>query len=529
MSGFGNAYNSVRVRLANATSVRESQRYVLYWMQIYRRLHHNHALDYACAWAESLGKPLVIFEGLRFDYRWASVRHHRFLLEGMQANARLAAERGIHYWPFVATPERWSEVLQNPEQCYQGFQPDGRGLLRHLSRDACLVVTDDWPCYVVPEQTAALASKVDVAVHAIDGNSIVPLNYLGDPIKAAAHLRPRIHREFAEAWRHRAHSQPEFSSVLRQPVEPSIPLWDPEGDLDALLARLPIDQTVPAIPGVVGGDEAGRQLLRTFVQEKVSRYATGRNQPEDPSENAASQLSPYLRSGHLSIQEVVDRVLQTPGHWDLEQLNPAQRGKREGFYSTDENVNSFLDEAITWRDVGQQWHWHRRHDVVSLERALPDWAKATLNKHAGDPREYVYSLEDWEAGNTHDALWNAAQRELVATGRIHNYLRMLWGKKVLEWSTSPEQAYEFLEHMNNKYAIDGRDPNSYTGILWCFGLFDRPWPPERKVFGTVRYMSSENTARKYKLAGYYRYIDSLPTIADVWDGKTLRKASTLFS
>jgi len=136
-----------------------------------------------------------------------------------------------------------------------------------------------------------------------------------------------------------------------------------------------------------------------------------------------------------------------------------------------------------------------------------------LAKHAGDRRKYVYSLEEWEAAETHDPLWNAAQRELAGTGRIHNYLRMLWGKKVIEWSASPDEAYFILEHLNNKYALDGRDPNSYTGILWCFGLFDRPWPPERDVLGNVRYMSSENTAKKYKLAGYFRYVEDLAAYA----------------
>lgn len=140
---------------------------------------------------------------------------------------------------------------------------------------------------------------------------------------------------------------------------------------------------------------------------------------------------------------------------------------------------------------------------------LPKWAYTTLQQHATDPRPYCYTPEQFEHADTHDPLWNAAQQELRLTGRIHNYLRMLWGKKVLEWSPSPLQAYLTLEHLNNKYALDGRDPNSYTGILWCFGLFDRPWTPERPVFGKVRYMSSENTARKFSLNGYYEYVSRL--------------------
>ena len=150
-----------------------------------------------------------------------------------------------------------------------------------------------------------------------------------------------------------------------------------------------------------------------------------------------------------------------------------------------------------------------------MSAALPSWALNSLSKHAADKRAFLYAPEQFEAGQTHDPLWNAAQRELVATGTIQNYLRMLWGKKVLEWSETPEIAYQTLVHLNNKYALDGRDPNSYTGILWCFGLFDRPWAPERDVYGVIRYMSSDNTAKKFKLAGYYEYVNGLPTIAAV--------------
>ena len=187
----------------------------------------------------------------------------------------------------------------------------------------------------------------------------------------------------------------------------------------------------------------------------------------------------------------------------------ALAGRREGFFCDDEDVNAFLDEALTWRDLGYHWHRARGADARSLESALPAWALATLGAHAGDRRPWSYTAEELEAAATHDPLWNAAQRELVLTGTIHNYLRMLWGKKVIEWSRSPAAAYATLVHLNNKYALDGRDPNSWSGILWCFGLFDRPWAPERPVLGSVRYMSSENTDRKFDLAPYYAYVEGL--------------------
>jgi deoxyribodipyrimidine photo-lyase len=243
-----------------------------------------------------------------------------------------------------------------------------------------------------------------------------------------------------------------------------------------------------------------------------------------------------LHFGHLSIQDIAEAVLGDG--WTPAEINPRAKGKRDDFFCRDANVNSFLDEAITWRDLGYHWHFCRSaaaaepnpsaqpqswstHAVPqfnfaaldfspggerTLDVVLPEWAKATLRKHEHDRREHIYTLEEFEAAATHDELWNAAQSELAATGRMHNYLRMLWAKKVLEWSESPAAAYRTLEHLNNKYALDGRDPNSYTGILWCFGLFDRPWAPERPVFGTVRFMSSEATAKKFRLAGYYDYV-----------------------
>jgi deoxyribodipyrimidine photo-lyase len=306
---------------------------------------------------------------------------------------------------------------------------------------------------------------------------------------------------------------------------------------------------VRPVRGAGGGTVAGRAALAHFVSRNLRSYADGRSEPNSPDGTAASGLSPYLHYGHLSIQEVGEAVLGPK--WTPKRLNLKTRNK-DDFFCRDANVNGFLDEAITWRDVGYHWHWCRSADCGSrnaelknvswqelptagpaphsevrtpyfnfetmdfspggedtLDLVLPEWARATLRKHARDRRERVYSLEEFEAAATHDELWNAAQKELVATGRIHNYMRMLWGKKVLEWSESPAAACRVLEHLNNKYALDGRDPNSYSGVLWCFGLFDRPWPPERKVFGTVRYMSSESAARKFDLAGYLAYANSL--------------------
>ena len=486
------AYDEARVRWLGDRQIRSDAAYVLYWMQSARRLDHNHALDYALTQATALRTPLVVYEGLRLDYPWASHRLHRFVLEGMQANRQAAEALGLTYWPWVES---------EPHQ--------GRGLLARLAARAALVVTDDFPCFIVPRQTARLVSSTAAPVAAVDGNGVIPLGLLGRPVSAAAHLRPRIHRAFAEAWRHRAAARPRVSTAAARRVPPPFDLAD-LGDLDRLLARLPLDASVPPVADTPGGSAAAKRRLGRFIKRRLHGLAEHRSTPAALEHSHLSGLSPYLHFGHIGIEEVVARVLAATGPWTPARLRPDAVGRREGFFCTDADVNSFLDQAIVWRDLGLHWHRARQDDTARLDRALPAWALSTLARHAGDRREHVYDADQWETGATHDALWNAAQRELVVTGTIHAYLRMVWGKKVIEWSRTPAEAYATLVHLNNKYALDGRDPNSWTGILWCFGLFDRPWAPERPVLGAIRYLSSANTARKFQLGPYLDYVEALP-------------------
>jgi len=483
-------WNAARLRRLNPTRIRRGGEYVLYWMQACRRLHASHALDYALLCCEELNRPLVVYEGLRHDYPWASRRIHRFVLEGMRDNAAAAERLGIAYWPFAGTPAS-----------------PGRGLLAGLAERAALVVTDDFPCFVVPGQSAALAHRTEVPVFAVDGNGLFPLASLGEAAAAAAHLRPRLHRSFPDAWQHRARTRPRVPTAARGGPGAPFETWDP-ASIDATLERLPFADDVAPVPGLRGGTRAGRARLKKFLESGLDGYAERRSTPVPPDEAHQSRLSAWLHFGHVAVQEVAEATLAR-GDWSIDRLQPGARGRREGFFGADADTEAFLDELLTWRDLGYLWQRHRRDDAESLRSALPGWAWETLRSHAGDERPWRYDPEQLEAADTHDPIWNAAQRELVATGAIHNYLRMLWGKKVLQWSRQPELAYRTLVHLNNKYALDGRDPNSWSGILWCFGLFDRPWAPERPVFGRVRYMSSRNTARKFKIDGYLRWADSL--------------------
>ncbi len=266
------------------------------------------------------------------------------------------------------------------------------------------------------------------------------------------------------------------------------------GDLTAL-AALPIDHSVP--PSTLrGGHEHARAILRNFLARKLPQYLGQRNEPEF---DATSGISPFLHFGHLSVHEIFVNLARRE-KWTPQKLALRANGSREGWWNMSAAAESFLDQLITWREVGYNFASHRSD--YGEYRSLPVWVQRNFQEHAKDARDPLYTLEQFESAQTHDPLWNAAQTQLVREGRIHNYLRMLWGKKILQWSRSARQAAKIMIHLNDKYALDGRDPNSYSGIFWVLGRYDRPWAPSRPIFGSVRYMSSENAARKFSLDSY---------------------------
>ncbi len=462
--------------------------YVLYWMIANRRLGWNLALEHAVDWAVRLTLPLVIFEPLRLGYPWASERLHQFVIDGMADTARrLRRRRGVTYVPYIEPQDG-----------------AGKGLLGALAAEAAVVVTDDFPAFIVPSTLAAAARRLSVRLEAVDANGLLPMREPARVFPTAYAFRRHLQRSLPSFLGDRPAPDPlsALPPVARIDIPAVVQARWPSRTADLLdgsttVATLPISHQVAPV-AARGGSTAAESVLDRFVNDSLPRYADARNHVED---DVSSHLSPYLHFGHIGSWQVVARLLDRDGWVGVTSRRAA--GAREGWWGVSPEVEQFLDQIVTWRELGFNMCAGQPEAYDQFE-SLPPWARATLGKHATDPRTYRYGLDALEAGETHDPLWNAAQGQLRAEGRIHNYLRMLWGKKILEWTATPRDALAILVELNNKYACDGRDPNSYSGIFWTLGRYDRPWAPERAVFGTVRYMSSENTARKMPLKGYIR-------------------------
>ena len=476
----------LRIRALHDAPLRPDGAYVLYWMVAARRAAHSFALDRAVGIARDLGKPLVVLEALRAGYPWASDRLHAFVLEGMKDNAAAFARAGVLYHPYV-----------------EPAPGDGRGLLAALAGGACAVVTDDFPTFFVPRMLSAAAGQVRVRFEAVDGNGLLPLRAAPRVFLTAVSFRRFLQQKLAE----HLGRLPSPAPLDRRPLPTAPPLpeavvrrWPPaspallEADPDAL-RRLPIDHGVPPAP-LRGGTTAAREALSLFVRRRLSRYLESRNHPDD---DASSGLSPWLHFGHLGVHEAF-RAIADAEDWTPARLAPRATGARAGWWGMRPDAEAFLDQLVTWRELG--YNMAALRDDHARFASLPPWALATLAAHARDRREHLYDRPALEAAATGDPVWNAAQRQLLAEGRIHNYMRMLWGKHVISWSRTPEEAAETLVALNDRWALDGRDPNSYSGIFWCFGRYDRPWGPERPILGKVRYMSSASALRKLRVQEY---------------------------
>jgi deoxyribodipyrimidine photo-lyase len=478
------AVPEVRLRAANDRPVRPTGDFVVYWPIAARRRRANFALQRAGDLARALQRPLLVVEALRCGYRWASDRLHAFVLQGMVDNAADFAAAGVTYWPYVE-PEAGA----------------GKGLLAALGERACAVVTDDFPCFFLPRMVAAAGALLPVRLEVVDGNGLLPMRVADKVFGRAFDLRRFLQKALPAHLADLPAGDPlrSYDGGVAELPRGFAKRWAAASELllaaaPEALAALPIDHEV----GVVdtrGGPIAAGKALRTFLDDRLPRYGDERSHPDA---DCASGLSPYLHFGHLGAHQVFAGLAKNEG-WQRGAIKPTTSGQR-GWLGMSETAEAFVDEFVTWRELGYNYCWQR--DDYEDFASLPEWAKATLHKHAVDPREHVYSREAFAAAETHDEVWNAAQRQLRATGVMQNYLRMLWGKKVLEWSRSPAEAFATLIDLNNRYALDGRNPNSYTGISWVFGRYDRPWAPEREIYGVIRYMSSANTLKKLKLKAW---------------------------
>ena len=429
---------------------------MLYWAQMNRRVEGNHALGFAAELANRLGLPVLFYEGLTCTYAHANDRMHTFLLEGVPETARRAAKVGLGY-VFHLRRRR----------------SDRNDALYQLAADAAAVVTDDYPAFIARENNARVPGRIRVAYYAVDSSCIVPMSRFEKQEYAAYTIRPKIHRMIERYLRpvEAVRVKRRYQGELRFHTEVR------EENIAELVASCEIDHTVKASAEFRGGRREAKRRLRYFLEHNLRRYASLKN---EPSAHATSGLSAYLHFGHISSLEVALAVKEYAEEHKL-------------------IAEEFLEELIVRRELA--FNFARFSKSMDTLEALPDWARATLRKHAKDRRDPVYRREEFETARTHDELWNATQRELLRTGTIHGYYRMYWGKKIIEWSTTHQEALATMISLHDKYALDGRDPNTYANILWCFGLHDRPWF-ERPIFGSIRYMALSGMRRKTDVAAY---------------------------
>lgn len=433
--------------------------YVLYWMQQSQRAEENHALEFALREGNRQGKKVLVAFCLMKTYPEANLRHYTFMLEGLAETRKILADRGVRMIFRIGDPVR--EILD-------------------LGRKACLIVCDRG--YLLHQRTwhEKIARRSGCPVVQVETDVVVPVEEASHKAEYAAYtLRPRILRQLERYLR----------PVAEEKVaHPSLDIRLPGSErncIEAALENLSIDRSVgPVTRFFKGGTSQAKARFDDFLLHRFGTYPAQRNEPKAMD---VSCMSPYLHFGQISPLYLALRVKAVESQYP-------------------EAAASFLEELIVRRELAMNFVFFTpSYDTLSC---LPDWARKTLSEHERDPRDYGYSRESLSAGRTHDPYWNAAMREMIVTGFMHNYMRMYWGKKILEWSPTPEQGHATLLALNNTYFLDGRDPNSYAGAGWIFGLHDRAWG-ERPVFGKVRYMAASGLKRKCDIQGYVNRVNRM--------------------
>ncbi len=476
-----------RVQNKNDFLISEGAVYVLYWMQQSQRAEENHALEYAIKEGNRLNQPVIVLFALMDDYPDANLRHYTFMVEGLIETKKDLASRGIEMVIRIGNPV--DEVLffggnASMIVCDRGYLRHQRAWRREIARHA--------RCSVVQ----------------VESDVILPIHEVSDKAEYAAYtIRPKIHRMLDFCLEDELHPQRPLTPSMGISLKEILPLESPpsvlnteggrsspsESPLDdvsfhdaaTILDRLKIDRTIsPVSHFFKGGTAEAKRRFADFLEHRAKRYVSNRNQPQTVD---LSMMGPYLHFGQISPHYLARQIMSYP---DL----------------PDEVEAVFLEELIVRRELAVNFvYFHPDYDALDC---LPNWAKTTLAIHATDPRDFIYTPSQLKNGETHDIYWNAAMAEMRISGYMHNYMRMYWGKKVLEWSESPEAAYDTLISLNNTYFLDGRDPNSYAGVGWIFGLHDRAWK-ERPIFGKVRYMVASGLERKCDIMGYVRRIEKM--------------------
>lgn len=440
--------------------------YVMYWMQQSQRVHYNHALKHAIELANHMRLPLVVFFGLSDGYPEANARHYHFMLEGLKEVKDLLEKLHIHFLLIKGKPEEM--------------------ILRYLSDAQALVmdygylkVPRAWRLHVIEESNIRFPH---LFIDMIDTDLIVPVRVASNKAEYGAYtIRPKI-KKLYESFR-------DFDAipVLKYPKALPFKSDDDLSDLDRLVASLHIDHSVQKSPYFKGGYQSASHMFYHFIESHIDFYQDS----NDPSKGHTSKLSMYLHFGQISALEILERLYKHAEHHHIDGTS----------------LDQFIEQLLIRRELAFNYVvYHKGYD--QFETMTEPWAYETMSVHEKDKRLYLYDLETLEKGLTHDPYFNAAMHEMSVTGYMHNYMRMYWAKKIIEWTKTYKIAYETILYLNNKYFIDGRDPNSYTGIAWCFGKHDRAWT-EREVFGKLRYMNDKGLERKFDMKAYVAKIDAL--------------------
>ena len=434
-------------------------KYVLYWMQQSQRAECNHALEYAIQQANDLNRMVIVVFGLTDAYPEANLRHYRFMLEGLQETKGLLAKKGIQMVLRIGPP------------------PD---VALALGKEACLIVCDRGYLKHQRAWRRQLAGKARCRVVQVESDVIVPMEVVSPKAEYAARtIRPKIHRHLNEYLKGLKKSVVKKSSL-------GLPVSGMQFEsMEEVLEGLQVDRNVPAVSAfLTGGTSQAKKLLAQFIRNRLKYYAQNSNQPQTDD---ISFMSPYLHFGQISPLYVALKIIQTP--------NVTQLAK-----------DAYIEELVVRRELAMNFAYY----IPDYDKytCIPGWAAASLDDHRKDPREFIYTRRQLENAATHDPYWNAAMLEMKHTGFMHNYMRMYWGKKILEWSRTPQHAYRTTLALNNTYFLDGRDPNSYAGVAWIYGVHDRAWK-ERPIFGKVRYMAASGLERKCDIAGYVNKVNAL--------------------